>query len=221
MRDKVRVMIVEDQEMIRDHIMNLLEESSVYDIAASLGNADLADIYCEKGGIDLILMDVYTMHGASGLDASFRIKKKYPGIKIIIITSMPEFSYLERARNAGVDSFWYKENGRENLIDIMTRTMEGESIYPERTPEVILGNTSSYKLTDRELEVLKELTSGDTNEEIAQRLYMSKFTVKDHIKNMLEKTGFRSRTELKFVPYLVFSIFDRLSFAASKSFVIF
>ena len=78
----------------------------------------------------------------------------------------------------------------------MERTMNGESLYPEATPELRLGLASSYELTQRELEVLREMTGGDTNQEIADRLHMSVASVKTHILNMLEKTGFRNRTEL-------------------------
>ena len=77
--------------------------------------------------------------------------------------------------------------GTLRLLDVMERTMAGESVYPDATPELQLGLASSYKFTDRELEVLREMTGGDTNQEIAERLHMSVATVKTHILNMLEK----------------------------------
>lgn len=109
---------------------------------------------------------------------------------------MPEFSYLDRAKKIGVDSFWYKEDKRETILDIMDRTVAGEKVYPDRAPELKLGNASSYDFTPTELEVLRELTSGDTNPEIAKRMHLSSETVKKHIQHMLEKTGFKSRTML-------------------------
>ena len=142
------------------------------------------------------LSHLLTGNGESGLDAAERIKRAFPQIRIIIVTSMPECSYLSRAREIGVESFWYKEEGRESLLDVMERTMAGESIYPDAPPELQLGLASSYEFTGRELEVLREMTGGDTNQEIAERLHMSVATVKTHILNMLEKTGFRNRTEL-------------------------
>ena len=78
----------------------------------------------------------------------------------------------------------------------MDRTMAGESVYPDNTPVVPFGLTDSSRFTEREFEVLRELTSGDTNAAIGDRLGMSKHTVRDYIQTMLEKTGFRSRTEL-------------------------
>ena len=109
---------------------------------------------------------------------------------------MPEVSYLKRAREAGADSFWYKETDEQTVLEIMDRTMAGESVYPDKTPVVSFGITDSGDFSDRELEVLRELTSGDTNAAIGERLGMSQYTVRDYIQTMLEKTGFRSRTEL-------------------------
>lgn len=173
-----------------------IQASERFEVALSIDNAALVDVYCLRFPVDLILMDVVTRGGESGLDAAERIKRTFPQMKIIIVTSMPECSYLSRAREIGVESFWYKEEQRESLLDVMTRTMAGESVYPDATPELQLGLASSYQFTSRELEVLREMTGGDTNQEIAERLHMSVATVKTHILNMLEKTGFRNRTEL-------------------------
>ena len=109
---------------------------------------------------------------------------------------MPEDSYLERARKIGVDSFWYKEVSEEPNLSLMDRTMAGERVYPDSTPDVKLGLVNSSDFTEKEIIILRELTSGDTNTEIAERLQMSQYTVRDYIQTIMEKTGFRSRTEL-------------------------
>ena len=193
---KYKVMIVEDQTMPRQLFELRIQASERFEVAISIDNAAMADINCLKYPVDLILMDVTTREGESGQEAAARIQRSFPQIKIVIVTSMPECSYLDRARAIGVESFWYKEDPRGNLLEIMERTMNGESLYPEATPELRLGLASSYELTQRELEVLREMTGGDTNQEIADRLHMSVASVKTHILNMLEKTGFRNRTEL-------------------------
>ena len=189
-------MVVEDQAMPRQLFESIIVSSGRYSLVHSIKNADMADIYCEKSEIDLILMDVCTAMNSSGLEAAKRIKSKYPAIKIIIVTSMPEVSFIKRAREAGADSFWYKETDEHTVLEIMDRTMAGESVYPDKTPVVSFGITDSGDFSDRELEVLRELTSGDTNAAIGERLGMSQYTVRDYIQTMLEKTGFRSRTEL-------------------------
>ena len=193
---KYKVMIVEDQAMPRQLFELRIQSSEHFETAISIDNAALADVYCLRYPVDLILMDVITRDGESGLDAAARIKRAFPQIKIVVVTSMPECSYLGRAREIGVESFWYKEDQRQNLLEIMERTMSGESVYPEASPELRLGLASSYDFTQRELEVLREITGGDTNQEIAESLHLSVATVKSHILNMLEKTGFRNRTEL-------------------------
>lgn len=190
------VMVVEDQAMPRQLFESFIKYSPDYQLVYSIKNADMADIYCEKTRIDLILMDICTQMNASGLEAAKRIKEKHPEIKIIIVTSMPEVSYIKRAKAAGADSFWYKEISEQSIIELMDKTMAGESVYPDSTPVVPFGLTDSENFTEREFDVLRELTSGDTNAAIGERLGMSKHTVRDYIQTMLEKTGFRSRTEL-------------------------
>ncbi len=192
----VNVMIVEDQLMHRRLFEMYIQNSDNYNLVYSIDNAGLADVYCIKNDIDLILMDVCTAMNESGLDAAARIKKKYPNIKIIIVTSMADYAYIDRARYIGVDSFWYKESEEAEILDVMDRTMRGESIYPNSSPNVRIGEVLSCELTESELMILRELTKGETNEEIAEITGFSTNTVRQYIKTMLSKTGFRNRTEL-------------------------
>lgn len=191
-----RVMIVEDDPMARKLFEIIVGSSGRYEVAASIESASLAEIYCMSEHIDLILMDVCTALNASGIDAAAKIKEHFPDIRIIIVTSQPECDFIERALHAGVDSFWYKEPSDDILLTLMDRTMAGESIYPDTTPVLDLGLAKSIEFTARELEVLRELTSGDTDDMIAERLNLSVHTVKKHIKNMFQKTGFTTRTQL-------------------------
>ena len=191
-----KLLILEDQSMPRENMERILLDSGKYALSASVNGADVALAVCRREKIDLILMDVCTALHASGLDAAARVKEKYPQIKIIIVTSQPECDFIDRARLGGVDSFWYKDPSEDILLEIMDRTMAGESIYPDTTPMLKLGMASSIEFTPRELEVLRELTSGDTDDIIAERLHLSVHTVKKHIKNMFQKTGFTSRTQL-------------------------
>ena len=190
------VLIVEDDAITRQLLEMFINNSDKYNLVASIDDADLAPLYCSKGDIDLALMDIRTAMRANGLDAAEKIKKKYPKVKIIICTSMPEYSYLQRARDIGVDSFWYKEVVGEAFFNLIDRTMDGEKIFPDTTPELRLGHAISTDFTSKELEVLKELMSGDSNQEIADRLCISVSTLKTHIQHLQDKTGFRNRTEL-------------------------
>ena len=134
--------------------------------------------------------------GSNGLEAAERIKKHRPDIKIIAVTSMPETSWMNRAREIGIESFWYKEASKETILEVMDRTMAGESVYPDSAPLVRLGLASSAEFTERELEVLRVMTTGVSNAAIAQKLGITENTVKNHIRHMMEKTGCKSRTEL-------------------------
>lgn len=196
MNKPYRVMIVEDEAMPRKLFEMMVERDDDYELLYSVESASVAHMYCEKEKPDLILMDVIMSDRSNGLDAALRIKKSHPDIKIIVTTSMPEVSFLEKARAAGVDSFWYKESDEEEIIEVMNRTMAGESVYPDHTPVIKLGEIDSTELTNAELDVLRELTEGRSNVEIAEKLFISPTTVRSHISSMLAKTGFANRTEL-------------------------
>ena len=190
------VIVVDDQNMARQFFENYINNSSDYKLVYSLDNAETVDVYLATFQVDVVIMDIVMKEGISGLEAAQKIKATYPKIKIIVVTSMPEVSYIERAREYGVDSFWYKEVQELEFMELLDRTMAGESIYPEKAPVQIIGSAKSDDLTNTELLVLRELTTGASNQEISERLNISVNTVRSHIQHMLEKTGFDNRTEL-------------------------
>ena len=196
MKDKINVMIVEDQAMPRQLFEAIIKTQPEVNLEVSIDNAAIADICCARHGIDLVLMDVVTKNGASGLAAAEKIKAQNRKVKIIIVTSMPECSYVERAKKIGVEGFWYKDFSVEPILTLVQRVLNGERVYPDEVPEVSLGLATSGELTARELEILREMTGGFTNTEIAEKLGISEKRVRNHVANMLEKTGFRNRTEL-------------------------
>lgn len=193
---KTRVMIVDDQFVSRKLFEMYVESAENYEMVYAVETAAFADAYVLKTPVDLVLMDILMADGSNGLDAAERIKKNQSGIKIIAVTSMPEASWLKRAREIGIESFWYKEASRETILEVMNRTMAGESVYPEEAPKVCLGLASSEEFTGRELEVLRIMTTGASNAAIAKKLNISENTVKNHIRHMMEKTGCESRTAL-------------------------
>ena len=194
--DKVKVMVVDDQLVARRMFEMYLKDSPRYEVVHMVASAAFADTFVLKGGVDLVLMDILMHDGSNGLDAAARIKTNCRDVKIVAVTSMPEASWIDRAREIGIESFWYKEVEKESILDVMDRTMAGESIYPDSSPKIELGPLSNVEFTDRELEVLRAMVTGISNQEISQKLGMSEGTVKWHIHNMLEKTECKSRTEL-------------------------
>lgn len=194
--DKTRVMIVDDQYISRMLFEMYVNSSDRYELAFSVSSAAVVDVYLLKHSVDLVLMDILMNDGSNGLDAAAKIKETHPEIKIIAVTSMPEYSWLKRAREIGIDSFWYKETDEDTILSVIDRTMAGESVYPDSSPTVRLGLTDSSAFTERELEVLRIITTGASNGMVAEQLGISEYTVKAHVRSMLEKTGYQSRTEL-------------------------
>lgn len=190
------VLIVEDDPMARKLLEIFVSTSEQYHLVPSLDSAAMAELYCMTNHVDLVLMDVCTSMDMSGIEAAAKLKKSYPETKIIIITSQPEYSYIDQARKIGVESFWYKEPTAEALLKVMDRTMAGESVYPDSAPVIRLGAALSEDFTERELEVLRELVSGKTDAAIADALCLSVTRVKQHIQHIREKTQFANRTEL-------------------------
>lgn len=192
----IKVLIVEDSRISREAFERMLSASPNYFIIAAIENAANAEIACMRNKIDLILMDVCTADDESGLEAAAKIKKNYPHVKVIIMTSMPEHSFIQKAKDSGCDSFWYKEQGDISLLDICDRTMNGEFVWPSGSPTIMIGLARSDEFTERELDVIRALAAGNRYEEMAETLFMSPNTVKYHVKNILQKTGFRSTIQL-------------------------
>lgn len=196
MSDKARVLVVDDQNISRGFFEMYVRASVNYELAAGLRTAQEAVRYVDENKVDLLILDVMMQDGIDGLTAAEMIKQKHPEVKIILTTSTSETSWEQKAKDAGIESFWYKEYDEHGLLEIMERTLNGESIYPADEPSVPFGKITRADLTDREIEILRELTASRTNEEIAESLVISVNTVKRHIQNIMEKTGFESRLEL-------------------------
>ena len=192
----IRVLIVEDQKMAQENMEAIIKASENYTLAGIIPNAADAELFCMRIDVNLILMDVCTLRDENGIDAAAIIKKKFPHIKVIIVTSMAEHTFLEKAKALGVDSFWYKDASHGELISVMDRTVAGEHIFPERTPEVKLGLTTSYELTRSELDVIRALMQSTSDEDAARMLNCTKANIRWHLNKVLEKTGYRTRMEL-------------------------
>ena len=192
----IRVLIVEDQKMAQENMEAIINSNANYTLAGTIANAADAELFCMREGVDLILMDVCTLRDENGIDAAALIKKKFPRIKVIIVTSMAEHTFIEKAKAVGVDSFWYKDASHGELIGVMDQTMAGEHIFPDRTPEVKLGLTTSYELTQSELKVIRALMQSTSDEDAARMLNCTKANVRWHLSKVLEKTGYRTRMEL-------------------------
>ena len=191
-----KILIVEDQALARNYLCACVDKCTDCQVAGTLFRADAALQRCGEGAVDLILMDICTESDSDGLVAAESIKKIYPQIKIVMVTSMLEGRFLDRARKIGADSFWYKDSPSGDLVGVIEGTLAGKHFWPDSVPSVRLGNTLSCDLSDREIETLRLLCEGKTNAEIAEKLKVGESSVRTYINRMLEKTGYTNRNRL-------------------------
>ena len=181
----------------RGYMELFIKPSKHYEIAATLPFAQDVIDWCGKNPLpDLIILDVMMETGIDGLTAAGQIKQLYPKVKIIAATSMADADWLEKARKAGIESFWFKTYSDISLLEVMDRTMDGESVYPEKAPGVMLGSLPASDLTKQQRRLLRHLTEGLSNREIAEKMNLSPNTVKDYLDDIMERTGIHSRTAL-------------------------
>ena len=191
-----RVLIVEDQKMAQENMEGIIRSAENYTLAGIIPNAADTELFCLRGNVDLILMDVCTAQDESGIDACATVKRKFPKTKVIIVTSMAEHTFIEKAKAAHADSFWYKDASHGELLTVMDLTMAGERIFPDKTPEVKLGLTTSYELPKSELDVIRAMMQRTSDEDAANMLGCTKANIRWHLSKILDKTGYRTRMEL-------------------------
>ena len=192
-----RVVIVDDEMISRSYMELFIKPSRNYEIAASLPFARDALTWCEQHEPpDMIIMDVMMSEGIDGLTAAKRIRDSFPKIRVILVTSMADPDWMDKAREYGIDSFWFKNSSEKSLLEVMDLTMAGEKVYPGQTPDIMLGRMSASELTRKQRSILRYLTEGLSNREIAEKMYLSPNTVKDYLDDLMEKTDLHSRTAL-------------------------
>ncbi len=183
----ISILLVEDQAMLRDSLTCTINMQSDMQVVASLGDASEALATLEKSGATCALLDVCTENDSSGIVAARKIKEAHPEARVIIMTGMPEITFVDQAREAGVDSFVYKNVGTAELLGIIRSTMEGYSTFPLAQQSIF---SDAAQLSDTELDILRLVCETKTRKEIASELYLSEGTVKRHISEILAKTGY-------------------------------
>ena len=143
----IRLMIVEDQAMLRDSLACTINTQSDMEVVASLGDAAEALEALERSGATCALLDVCTENDSSGIVAARKIKEAHPEVKVVIMTGMPEITFVEQARTAGVDSFVYKNVGTTELLGIIRSTVEGYSTFP-LAQQSIFSDAHRYRACD-------------------------------------------------------------------------
>ena len=194
MNDLIKVMIIDDHHVVRDSFRKVFSKANGFQVVKELTTAFLAVDECIAIKPDLLLMDVCTEGGYSGLDALKRIKDIFPDMKVIIMSGFDEISYAPRAKALGADAFVFKSKSIDFFLDTAKKVINGETYFPE--PKKIPVPQGEVPLSEREMEILRLLCGHKSRAEVAEELFISDKTVKRHVENMLEKTGFSSTVEL-------------------------
>ncbi|KOP83244.1 response regulator [Cytobacillus solani] len=199
----IRVLIVEDQSIVRQGIKMILEQNELFSVVGEAENGLVAIDFLENHLVDVALMDI-RMPKMNGIEAAHKMKERWPNIKILILTTFNDEEYALQALKLGVDGFLLKTSDGHKLIHSINSCLEGGMAIHEQVAAKVLPrllekpeiDSIDIHLTPRELEITKLIGRGKTNKEIASELYLSIGTVKNHLTQILQKLGLRDRTQL-------------------------
>ena len=197
--ETIRVMIVDDHKVVRSGLSAFLDAYDDLELVAQADSGEKALAFCHQHHPDVVLMDL-VMPKMNGAEATEALIKACPDIKVIALTSFKEEELVEGALKAGAIGYLLKDVDADDLADAIRGAYAGKpTLAPEAAQVLIQASRKPYKpgidLTEREHEVLALLVEGLTNPEIAERLYVSKSTVKFHVSSILNKLQVSSRTE--------------------------
>lgn len=198
-------MIVDDQDIVRQGLKVMLEQDEKITVVHEAENGKEAIEILEKNHlVDLILLDV-RMPVMNGMEATRLIKARWPEVKILILTTFNDEEYALETLKDGASGFLLKTADSARLIQAVYSTMENGLPIQEEVAAKVIPNLLKRKwqeeeipesLTERELAIIKRVGEGKTNKEIAEELYLSIGTVKNHVTTILQKLHLRDRTQL-------------------------
>jgi two-component system response regulator DesR len=190
---QIRVLLAEDQAMIREALAALLSFEDDIEVVAQVGRGDEVASVARAAAPDVALLDI-EMPGMDGLAAAAALSRDNPDIKIIILTTFSRPGYLRRAMESGVSGFILKDSPADKLAQTIRQVRKGQKVIdPELAAAALTGGASP--LTPRERDVLAASHDGATIAEIAAAVYLSEGTVRNYLSACIQKTGARNRTE--------------------------
>ena len=193
-----RLLLAEDQAMIREALATLLDLEADLEVVTTVGRGDEvlgALAAAERAGnrVDVALLDI-EMPGLDGICAAERAHAAYPGLRIVILTTFGRPGFLRRAMEAGASAFLVKDAPAAQLADAIRRVVAGERVIDPNLAAAALADGVN-PLTSRERDVLAASAGGASNAEIAAKLFLSEGTVRNYLSACIQKTGTRNRTE--------------------------
>ena len=199
----ITVMIVDDHEMVRQGACSYLEAQPDISVIAQAGTGEEAVRLAREYIPDVVLMDL-VMPGMDGIEATRRVKDTSPRSQIIILTSFHQDEYIFPALQAGAISYLLKDVKASELAEAIRRASQGEATLHPKIAARVIKTFRSFEseevspfitLTEREMEVLKLIAKGYSNDKIAEQLVISVGTVKGHVSNILSKLHLADRTQ--------------------------
>ena len=203
MDEAITVMIVDDHEMVRHGAAGYLQAKTDIQVTAEAASGEQALVLAKEHVPDVVLMDL-VMPGMDGVEATRKLKNLTPRTQIIILTSYHEDEHIFPALQAGAISYLLKDVKAADLVEAIRRAARGEATLHPRIAERVIkeyraGDPDKQRLftdlTEREMEVLKWIASGYSNQKIADQLVISLGTVKGHVSNILSKLHLADRTQ--------------------------
>ncbi|CAM3715391.1 response regulator [Mesobacillus zeae] len=199
----IRVLIADDHHVVRRGLAFFLRTQRDIDIVGEAANGEEAVTLAGTLKPDVILMDL-SMPGMNGIEATKIIKNKHPEIKIMMLTSFSDQDHVIPALEAGASGYQLKDVQPDELVQCLRNLMNGETqLHPKAATQLLANlsgkstknNDPAQDLTKRELDVLREITHGKSNKEIASALFITEKTVKTHVSNLLSKLQLADRTQ--------------------------
>jgi len=201
----IRVLLVDDHKIVRDGIKLMLEPQPGIDVVAEADSGNKVSSVLQDNPVDVIIMDI-NMPDMSGIEATKLVKDNHPQIKVLALTMSSDDSHIRQMVQAGASGYIMKSAGRDELTRAIHDVMEGKHYFSDQATQSIMmdlvknkGKPSTAEpihITERELEVLQLIVKENTNQEIAEKLYISPRTVDAHRRNLLQKTGSRNTAGL-------------------------
>lgn len=207
-----RIILIDDHVLFREGVKRILDFEETFNVVAEGSDGEEALNLVEKHEPDVVLMDI-NMPNVSGIQATKKIFTKYPDVKVIILSIHDDENYVTHALKSGANGYLLKEMDSKTLIEAIKIVTEGGSyLHPKVTHNLVkefqrLSNVESgsledieyrkplHLLTRRECEVLQLLAEGKSNRGIAEHLFISEKTVKNHVSNILQKMNVNDRTQ--------------------------
>lgn len=203
----INIVIVDDQSILREGLKLVLSKVENFNIIGTGENGKDAYNLCKDNHIDVVLMDI-KMPIMDGVEATKLIKRDFPHINIIILTTFNDDEYIFEALKYGASGYLLKDATMEKIVEAINEVYKGGvliqpdvakkmvNMFSMMTKDEVHIDKRVDDLTDRERDILRNLGEGKSNKEIAKILYISEGTVKNHITSILNKLDLRDRTQL-------------------------